>query len=41
MGGTFALAQVRRKIYNQIIKENLLAKFSLDNQISMKKMGLY
>ena len=29
-GGTLALVQVRRKLYSQMIKENILAKFSLD-----------
>ena len=30
IGVTLVLAQVRRKLYNQMIKENLLAKISLD-----------
>ena len=30
--GTLALAHVRRTLYYQMIKENLLAKFSLDQQ---------
>ena len=37
IGGTLVLAQVRRKLYNQMIKENLLAKFSLDQQNFHKK----
>ena len=32
IGGTLALAQVRRKLYNQMIKEHLLVKFSSDQQ---------
>ena len=32
IGGTLALAQVRHKRYNQMIKEHLLAKFSLEQQ---------
>ena len=32
IGGTLVLAQVRRKLYNQMIKENSLAKFSLVQQ---------
>ena len=32
IGGTLVLAQVRRKLYNQMIKENSLAKFSLEQQ---------
>ena len=30
IGGTHALIEVKRKLYNQMIKENLRAKFSLD-----------
>ena len=37
IGGTLALAQVRRKLYNQMIKEYLLAKFSSDQQNFHKK----
>ena len=32
IGGTPALAQVRRKLYNQMIKENLRTRYSLDKQ---------
>ena len=32
IGVTLVLAQVRRKLYNHMIKENLLAKISLDQQ---------
>ena len=35
IGGTLVLAQVRRKLYNQMIKE--LAKYSLDQQNFHKK----
>ena len=31
-GGTLVSAQVKRKLYNQMIKESLLAKVSLDQQ---------
>ena len=33
MGGTLTLARLRRKLYNQMIEETLLAKCSLDKQI--------
>ena len=35
--GTLVIAQVRRKLYNQMIKENVLAKVSLDIQNFHKK----
>ena len=37
IGGTLVLAQVRRKLYNQMIKENLLAKFSFYLQQNFHK----
>ena len=41
IGGTLVLAQVRRKLCNQMIKENLQAKFSLEQQNFHKKVGLH
>ena len=35
--GQIVLVQVRRKLYNQMIKEKLLAKLTLDKQIFHKK----
>ena len=37
ISGTLALTQVRRMLYNQMIKEDLLAYFSLDQQNFHKK----
>ena len=36
-GGTLAMGPVRRKLYNQIIKENILSKFSSD-KYNLQKM---
>ena len=41
IGGTLSIVQVRRKLYNQIIKENLLAKFSLAKQNFHVKWGIH
>ena len=40
-GSTLALAQVRRKLYTQMIKEHLLANFVLDQQNFYKKVALH
>ena len=38
IGDTLTLARVRRKLYNQMIEENVVAKFSLDKQNFHKKL---
>ena len=41
ISGTLALAQVKRKLYNQMIKENLLAKLTSQYNLHKKSIVIY